>query len=136
MGGSTITQQLAKNLYLKPTRTPWRKIREAIIAQQLEKELSKRRILELYLNVIEWGNGIYGIEAAAKAYYQKSAAELNASESIRLASILVNPHRYSPTSNSNRRMRNKRLLLAERMFKRKLYDEAMYQSLVEEFNQR
>lgn len=135
MGGSTITQQLAKNLFLKPTRTPWRKLREAVIAHNLEKELDKRRILELYLNVIEWGDGIYGIEAAAKVYYQKSAAELTASESIRLASILVNPHRYSPLANINKRMRNKRLLLAERMFKRKLYDETTWQTLVTEFTQ-
>ncbi|MBN2356600.1 monofunctional biosynthetic peptidoglycan transglycosylase [candidate division KSB1 bacterium] len=133
-GGSTITQQLSKNLYLRPVRTPWRKIREAVISYRLESELDKRRILELYLNVIEWGNGIYGIEAAARAYYQKSASQLNASEAIRLSSILVNPHRYTPDNNRNRRMRTKRLLLAERMFKRKLFDEAVYQALLAEFN--
>jgi monofunctional glycosyltransferase len=74
MGGSTITQQLAKNLYLKPTRNPLRKIQEAWIAGRLEKTLSKRRILELYLNVIEWGRGIYGIEAASESYYHKPAS--------------------------------------------------------------
>ncbi len=134
MGGSTITQQLAKNLFLKPSRTPWRKIREAIIAMKLERELDKRRILELYLNVVEWGNGIYGIEAAARTYYQKSAADLDASQSIRLASVLVNPQRYSPFNDRNRRMRNKRLILAERMFKRHLIDEETYQWLIEEFH--
>lgn len=134
-GGSTITQQLAKNLYLKPIRTPWRKLHEAVIAWQLEKELSKRRILELYLNVIEWGDGLYGIEAAARVNYQKSAADLSPSEAIRLASVIVNPHRYAPQNDTNRRMRNKRLLLTERMFKRNLFDEATYQLLLAEFSQ-
>ena len=135
-GGSTITQQLAKNLYLKPVRTPWRKLREALIAREMEKKLSKWRILELYLNLIEWGDGIYGCEAAARYYYQKSAAELTPSEAIRLASVIINPHRYSPQNDTNRRMRNKRMLLAERMYKRKLFDEATYQTLYEEFSLR
>ena len=71
-GASTITQQLAKNLYLSPSRNPLRKLRELIIARRLEAELTKARILELYLNVIEWGDGIYGVEAAARAYFQHS----------------------------------------------------------------
>ena len=75
-GGSTITQQLAKNLYLSPSKNPIRKVREFLIARRLEAELSKQRILELYLNVIEWGDGIYGAEAAARTYFHKSAAEL------------------------------------------------------------
>src|SRR5256885_11634107 len=79
-GGSTITQQLAKNLYLSPSKNPVRKFRELIIARRLEAELKKARILELYLNVIEWGDGIYGAEAAARAYFQTSAAELSPGE--------------------------------------------------------
>ena len=75
-GGSTITQQLAKNLYLSPSKNPVRKLREILIARRLEAELTKQRILELYLNVIEWGDGIYGAEAAARTYFGKSAAEL------------------------------------------------------------
>ncbi len=75
-GASTITQQLAKNLYLSPSKNPARKVRELLIARRLEAELTKQRILELYLNVIEWGNGIYGAEAAARTYFGKSAAEL------------------------------------------------------------
>ena len=75
-GGSTITQQLAKNLYLSPSKNPIRKVREFLIARQLEAELSKQRILELYLNVIEWGDGIYGAEAAARTYFRKSASDL------------------------------------------------------------
>ena len=76
-GASTITQQLAKNLYLSPTRNPIRKLRELIIARRLEAELKKSRILEIYLNVIEWGDGIYGAEAAARTYFHKRAAELS-----------------------------------------------------------
>src|SRR5262249_44227998 len=75
-GGSTITQQLAKNLYLSPTRSPLRKLRELVIARRLEAELKKARILELYLNVIEWGDGIYGAEAASRAYFGVPAAAL------------------------------------------------------------
>ena len=74
-GGSTITQQLAKNLYLSPSKNPLRKLRELIIARRLEAELKKARILELYLNVIEWGDGIYGAEAAARTYFHTSAAD-------------------------------------------------------------
>src|SRR5918997_3736137 len=79
-GASTITQQLAKNLYLSPSKNPLRKLRELIIARRLEAELPKQRILEIYLNVIEWGDGIYGAEAAARTYFGKPAAQLNSSE--------------------------------------------------------
>jgi len=95
-GGSTITQQLAKNLYLSPSRNPVRKVEELLIARRLEAELSKRRILELYLNVIEWGDGIWGAEAAARAYFQKPAAALDPDESALLAAAIINPRRYSP----------------------------------------
>src|SRR5207249_3208790 len=90
-GGSTITQQLAKNLYLSPSKDPLRKLRELILARRLEAELKKARILELYLNVIEWGDGIYGAEAAARAYFQKRAVDLSPAEAAMLAAVIVNP---------------------------------------------
>jgi monofunctional biosynthetic peptidoglycan transglycosylase len=95
-GGSTISQQLSKNLYLSPSKNPVRKIKEAIITWRIENSLSKRRILEIYLNVAEWGDGIFGIEAAARHYYGKSAKRLTAREASRLASVLPNPIRYNP----------------------------------------
>jgi len=96
-GGSTITQQLAKNLYLTPSKNPVRKVKEAIYTWRLEKELSKRRIIELYVNAAEWGDGIFGIQAAARHYYGKRASALSAEEAARLASVLPNPLRYNPT---------------------------------------
>jgi monofunctional biosynthetic peptidoglycan transglycosylase len=99
-GGSTISQQLAKNLYLSPSKSPLRKIREAVITWRMEKVLSKRRILEIYLNIAEWGEGIFGIEAAAKHYFGKSASELDPLESARLVSVLPNPRKYNPLSDS------------------------------------
>ncbi|MBI2343477.1 MAG: monofunctional biosynthetic peptidoglycan transglycosylase [Deltaproteobacteria bacterium] len=95
-GASTITQQLAKNLFLSPHKTPLRKIQEFLIALRLEQELSKDRILELYLNVVEWGEGIYGAEAASQHYFHRSAKTLTASQAAFLASILPNPRRYGP----------------------------------------
>lgn len=99
-GASTITQQLAKNLYLSPSKNPIRKIKEAILTSRIEYTLTKRRILEIYLNVAEWGDGLFGIEAAARAYYGKSAFDLGPQEAARLASVLPNPIRYRPTSDS------------------------------------
>lgn len=98
-GGSTISQQLAKNLYLSPSKNPVRKIKEAIITWRIEGTLSKRRILEIYLNVAEWGDGIFGIEAAARHYYGKSAKHLSGREAARLAAVLPNPIKYNPTGN-------------------------------------
>jgi monofunctional biosynthetic peptidoglycan transglycosylase len=95
-GGSTITQQLAKNLYLSPSKNPLRKLRELFIARRLEAELKKARILELYLNVIEWGDGIYGVDAAARTYFHLSAAELGPTESALLAAAIVNPRLLNP----------------------------------------
>lgn len=101
LGGSTISQQLAKNLYLSPSKNPIRKIREAIITWKMEKALTKKRILELYLNVAEWGDkGIFGIEAASLHYFGKPASELSAEEAARLASILPNPRKYNPLGES------------------------------------
>lgn len=95
-GGSTITQQLAKNLYLSSERSLLRKAREALITRTLEHRLTKERILELYLNVAEWGRGIYGAEAAAHHHFGKSAADLTAEEAAWLAAILPSPQRYDP----------------------------------------
>jgi monofunctional biosynthetic peptidoglycan transglycosylase len=93
-GASTISQQLAKNLFLAGERAYWRKAEEAILTVMIERTLEKRRILEIYLNVIEWGNGIYGAEAAARQYYAKSAAELGPEEAARLAAMIPNPRFY------------------------------------------
>jgi monofunctional biosynthetic peptidoglycan transglycosylase len=98
LGASTITQQLAKNLYLSPSKNPVRKFKEAILTWRIEKTLSKRRILEIYLNSIEWGDAIFGIEAASHHYYQASAATLTARQAATLAAVLPNPIRYNPTS--------------------------------------
>jgi monofunctional glycosyltransferase len=95
-GGSTITQQLAKNLFLSPSRNPVRKIKEAVLAWRMEKTLSKRRILELYMNYAEWGPGIFGIEAASRHYYGIPASALNAEQAAKLATVLPNPNIYSP----------------------------------------
>ncbi len=93
-GGSTITQQLAKNLFLSADKTPWRKAQEAIITLMLEALLDKRRILEIYLNVVEWGNGVFGAEAAARHYYGIAAAQLSAAQAARLVVMLPNPRRF------------------------------------------
>jgi monofunctional biosynthetic peptidoglycan transglycosylase len=96
VGASTITQQLVKNLYLSPEKSVIRKISEALITWRMEKVLSKRRILELYLNVAEWGEGIFGVEAASRHYFGKSSSELTPEEAARLASVLPNPRKYNP----------------------------------------
>ncbi len=114
-GGSTISQQLAKNLYLSPSKNPVRKIKEAIITWRMEKELPKKRIIELYLNVAEMGDGVFGVEAAAQTHYQKHASGLTAREAATLASILPNPRRYKPNGASlyveNRSERIYRIML-------------------------
>jgi monofunctional glycosyltransferase len=95
-GGSTITQQLAKNLYLSSEKTLLRKANEALITRSLERHLSKKRILEIYLNVVEWGHGVYGAEAAARHHFHKSAKDLTAEESALLAAMLPAPRLYDP----------------------------------------
>jgi len=95
-GGSTVTQQLARNLYLSPEKSLIRKISEVIITWRMEKVLSKKRILELYLNVAEWGEGIFGVEAASRHYYGKPSSELTPEDAARLASVLPNPRKYNP----------------------------------------
>jgi monofunctional biosynthetic peptidoglycan transglycosylase len=111
-GGSTITQQLAKNLYLSPSRNPLRKLRELLIARRLEAALTKTRILELYLNVIEWGDGLYGAEAAARTYFHKPAAALDAEESALLAACIINPRLINPGRETPGLVRRQRLILS------------------------
>ncbi len=93
-GGSTISQQLTKNLYLTPAKNPVRKLKEAIITWRLERTLSKRRILELYLNFVEWGEGVFGAEEASRHHFGKPASALSAEEAAKLAAALPNPRRY------------------------------------------
>ena len=95
-GGSTITQQLAKNLYLSPSRNPMRKVKELFIARRLEAALTKQRIFEIYLNMIEWGDGIFGCEAAARAYFGKPCASLDMQEAALMAGAIINPREHSP----------------------------------------
>lgn len=99
-GGSTISQQLAKNLFLSGRRTPWRKLEEAMITLMLEKLMTKRRILEIYLNIIEWGNGVFGAEAAARHYYHTSASGLGAEQAAKLAAMVPNPRYYDMHRNA------------------------------------
>lgn len=101
-GASTITQQLAKNLWLTPSRNPFRKAKEALLTRQLEEHLSKRRILELYLNVVEFGPGVYGAEAAARHYFGKSAEALTEREAAQLAAALPRPATWHPGVDSDR----------------------------------
>ncbi len=131
-GGSTITQQLAKNLFLSSEQSIWRKLREAAIAWKLESELSKKRILELYLNVIDWGAGIYGAEAAARFYFNCPASGLSLGQAIRLASVLPNPHRFSALGADNARMNRKRRIIAARMLRRRWVSQEAYDQALSE----
>jgi monofunctional glycosyltransferase len=110
-GGSTITQQLAKNLFFTTHRSIVRKLREVVVARWLEEELGKRRILELYLNVIEWGDGIYGAQAAALRYHGKAASALDETEAAGLAGMIPNPHRIHPRVSPQRYARAQRRVL-------------------------
>lgn len=110
-GGSTITQQVARNLYLSPSKNPLRKIKEFLIARRLERELGKRRIFELYLNIAEWGKGIFGAEAASRAYFGKPSSELTPDEAVAMAVVLPNPRRWRPVGESRYVERNKRRIL-------------------------
>lgn len=125
-GGSTITQQLAKNLFLGDARTVTRKLTEVFLALRMERALSKRRIFELYLNLIEWGDGVFGAEAAARRYFGVSAADLSPRQALLLAAVIINPHRYSvlaPPRRIERRVR----MIASRMRRRGALDEAQYE---------
>ena len=111
-GASTITQQLAKNLYLSPSRNPLRKLRELYITRRLEAALPKARIFEIYLNVIEWGDQIWGAEAAARTYFGVTAANLSREQSALLAGAIINPRVYSPTHPRARLLGRQRIILA------------------------
>jgi monofunctional biosynthetic peptidoglycan transglycosylase len=113
-GGSTITQQLAKNLYLSPSRNPLRKLREYFIARSLEKHLTKKRILEIYLNVVEMGERVYGAEAASRHYFGKSASALTTREAALLAGCLPNPRVMTPAK-PNKRLRARQRMILSRM---------------------
>ena len=113
-GGSTITQQLAKNLYLSPSRNPLRKIKEYFLARSLEKHLSKKRILELYLNVVEMGERLYGAEAASRAYFHSSASSLSPTQAALLAGCLPNPREMNPGS-PNKRLRARQAIILSRL---------------------
>ncbi|MBU0621012.1 MAG: monofunctional biosynthetic peptidoglycan transglycosylase [Gammaproteobacteria bacterium] len=113
-GGSTISQQLAKNLFLSTKRTPWRKGEEALITLMLEAVMSKQRILEIYLNIIEWGDGVFGAEAAARHYYGVSAAQLSPEQAAKLAAMVPNP-RYYDRNREARGMLAKTIVILDRM---------------------
>jgi len=113
-GGSTITQQLAKNLYLSTSKDPIRKFKELVITWILEARLTKKRILELYLNIIEWGPGIFGIEAAAQRHFHKPALRITREEGARLAAVIPSPLRRRPTDD-NDYVNNKTQLILKRM---------------------
>ncbi|MBN2543888.1 monofunctional biosynthetic peptidoglycan transglycosylase [bacterium] len=100
-GGSTITMQVARNLFLSPGKNPLRKVEEMIIARKLERHLTKRRILEIYLNIAEWGHGIYGIESAAEYHFSVPARQLTVEQSCALAAILPSPRKWSPKEPSD-----------------------------------
>ena len=125
-GASTITQQLARNLFLSGAKTPARKLREFFIARKLERELSKMRILELYLNWVEWGEGIFGIQAASWNYFEKPAGELWPEEAVRLVSALPNPKKFPPFSEASH-LKRKRNLILQRMLKYGMISEDDYE---------
>lgn len=114
-GGSTISQQLAKNLFLSASKNPLRKAQEAVITVMIETLWSKRRILEVYLNVIEWGNGIYGAEAAARRYFKLTAESLGPAEAARLAAMIPNP-RFYETHPSATGLLKRQGIIAARMY--------------------
>ena len=114
-GGSTISQQLAKNLFLSGQRTPWRKAEEAMITVMLEKMMHKRRILEIYMNVIEWGNGVFGAQAASYYYYRSSPANLSAPQAAKLAAMVPNP-RYYDTHRNARGLLHRTAIIQARMY--------------------
>jgi monofunctional biosynthetic peptidoglycan transglycosylase len=112
MGGSTISQQLAKNLFLSGERSPWRKGQEAIITVMIERVMDKRRILEIYLNVIEWGEGVFGAEAAARHYFGTNAAALGPAQAARLAAMVPNPRYYDRNRGTQWLERKTQIILA------------------------
>jgi monofunctional glycosyltransferase len=131
-GGSTITQQLAKNLFLSTRKSYYRKIREYFIAGRLEEHLSKNRILHIYLNVIELGKGIFGVEAASRFFFKKPVGQLNLEEIVRLVAVFPKPLRVTPLSNS-RYLKWRARLLLERLKKYKRISPGEYNRVIEGF---
>lgn len=133
-GGSTITQQLVKNVFLTNEKTITRKVKEFFLAREVEKILTKRRILELYLNEVEWGPGLYGAEAAARYYLDKHASELTAAEGAMLAAMLVNPERFDPETRLKRLKHRQKLILnlmrVDRLLTRVEFEEALAMPVV------
>jgi monofunctional biosynthetic peptidoglycan transglycosylase len=111
-GGSTISQQLAKNLFLTAKRTPWRKGEEVIVTVMLEHMMEKERIFEIYMNVIEWGDGVFGAEAAARHYYQISAAQLSPEQAAKLAAMVPNPRYYDKHREAKGLLRKTEIVLS------------------------
>jgi monofunctional biosynthetic peptidoglycan transglycosylase len=131
IGGSTITQQLAKNLFLSPNRSLLRKAREMLIAFALEDHLSKQRILEIYLNVVEWGDGVFGAEAAARHWFKHSAQSLSPAEAVRLAIALPNPFTRAPNQHSAQ-LTKKAIRLVHLLRMQGLIDEAQERSALDQ----
>jgi len=129
-GASTITQQLAKNLFLDPKKTLKRKFQELFIARKIEKHLSKKRILEIYLNVIEWGKNIYGIKSASKFYFQKMPSELTLDEMVRLAAVLPKPLELRPDKRSRELLWRSKIIL-NRLRKYGFIDEESYETALQ-----
>lgn len=127
-GGSTITQQLAKNLWLGTERTPTRKLKEVLLALRLERSLTKRRIFELYLNEIEWGDGVFGAEAAARRWFGVPASRLTAKQSVRLAAVIINPRRFSPVE-PPRRIERRIRMISSRMLRKGELTETDYRDV-------
>lgn len=123
-GASTITMQVAKNLFLSTSRNPLRKLAEVVIALRMEQKLSKKRILEIYLNIIEFGDGVFGVESASRKYFGKSASELTMEEAARLVSIIPSPLRYTPNSNHKFVMWRTKLILNRMMARAKIKEGA------------
>ena len=128
-GGSTITQQLARNLFLGDSKSPQRKLTEVFVTLRLERALSKRRIFELYLNLIEWGDGIFGAEAASRRYFDVPASRLDERQAILLAAVIINPRRYSPL-HPPRRIEQRVRIIAARLLKRGFLTEDQYLTAV------
>jgi monofunctional biosynthetic peptidoglycan transglycosylase len=128
-GASTITQQLMKNLYLSPSRNPFRKWQEAILALRVERCVQKNRLLEIYLNVIEWGNSVFGAEAAARAYFSKPAYALSPGEAALLAAMIRNPIFYNPYKGGSQLVKNRNLTL-KWMWRRKLLNTEEYRAAI------
>lgn len=127
-GGSTITQQVAKNLFLSPEKTLRRKVREALLAWQLERTLTKQQILEIYLNIADWGDGITGAEAASRLYFAKSAEGLTWTEAALLAGMLPNPHRITPFRAPEQALQQRHQVLLKLLFYQELSPEEFHEA--------